>query len=335
MKTRFPRTTFRHGCMGSSLTLACCLSLSVSNDASFSTSWSRTGDTFAVASQDGVVTIFDRRRLLPMKTFQTHQRGSSGAARVVKYSQGPHELMAFSEQKNYIHVVDARTYEYSERIYLPGVVLQDHDRTGHIITHAALYNDLAAHPLLGGERSTGGVSINSSSGRPHLWDRQPRAGSMAHDSTVLSTAMHAANLSAWETMPADDASQLSQALQYWQDCPPTAASPLPFSSSNPWLTSSVRPSTARSTLLLTSSLRRNRDEVLASFLSSARPSPTSANTATPSTRGAPSGNRTVSQILGGLEGIQPDTSTETSAPNLGTGSTAITGLDWDPSGQYL
>jgi hypothetical protein len=78
------------------------------------------------------VNVFDRRYLRPVKTFHSVQRGPSGAARVVKYSQGPHELLAFTEQKNYIHVIDARTYEYSETIYIPDVELEEVGRTGGI-----------------------------------------------------------------------------------------------------------------------------------------------------------------------------------------------------------
>ena len=106
-----------------------------------------------------------------MKQFKTFQRGSSGAARVVKYSQGPHELLAFSEQKNYIHVVDARTYEYAERIHLPSVELDDHARLGHESAVQSTLRELMRHPFL----STIGDANN---GGTNPWDTYPEGSAL-------------------------------------------------------------------------------------------------------------------------------------------------------------
>lgn len=64
----------------------------------------------------------------PVARFRTHYApsssmrggggGMSGAARVCKYSPGSSELLAFSEQRGYVHVVDARTYEYKQSVHI-------------------------------------------------------------------------------------------------------------------------------------------------------------------------------------------------------------------------
>lgn len=102
-------------------------------DFSFSTSWSKDGRKFAVASQDGQVTVWDHRSSRPLALFYSsptvqrddgdespvlHQQdeisSSSGrdAARVVKFSPegSSRDLLVFSEEKNNIHIIDARTF---------------------------------------------------------------------------------------------------------------------------------------------------------------------------------------------------------------------------------
>jgi WD40 repeat protein len=83
---------------------------------------------FAVASQDGTVSIWDRRfarTATPatnsgkLKSLKTTRVGSPyGAARLVKFSQGPVDLLMFTEQKEFIHVVDARTFEKTQILSL-------------------------------------------------------------------------------------------------------------------------------------------------------------------------------------------------------------------------
>ena len=54
-----------------------------------------------------------------LKTLKTSRAGSPyGAARCVKFSQGPLDLMLFTEQKEYVHLVDARTFERTEVLSL-------------------------------------------------------------------------------------------------------------------------------------------------------------------------------------------------------------------------
>ncbi|GAA6015012.1 hypothetical protein JCM10207_008704 [Rhodosporidiobolus poonsookiae] len=111
-----------------------------SSDASFSTDWSEDGVTFAVASQDGYVHVYDVRCLpstsrpatpsgsssySPRKVaeLKTTQTGPAGAARKVKFSPGGARLdgglMAFTEHRNRVHVVDARTFETYQILEVP------------------------------------------------------------------------------------------------------------------------------------------------------------------------------------------------------------------------
>jgi WD40 repeat protein len=95
-----------------------------SEDSSFSTAFSSTSSMFAVASQDGTVSVWDRRfartttpatnsgKLKTLKT--TRVRSPYGAARLVKFSQGPIDLLIFTEQREFIHLVDARTFEKTQ-----------------------------------------------------------------------------------------------------------------------------------------------------------------------------------------------------------------------------
>ncbi|KAG0663705.1 hypothetical protein C6P46_002274 [Rhodotorula mucilaginosa] len=112
-----------------------------SRDASFSTDWNEDNRTFAVASQDGFVHVFDIRSLpsssrpasptlraassSPRKVaeLKTSQSGPAGAARKVKFSPGGRKidagLMAFTEHRNRVHVVDARTFETYQILDVP------------------------------------------------------------------------------------------------------------------------------------------------------------------------------------------------------------------------
>jgi WD40 repeat protein len=95
-----------------------------SEDSSFSTAFSCTSSVFAVASQDGIVSVWDRRfarTATPatnsgkLKMLKTTRPGSPyGAARLVRFSQGPLDLLMFTEQKEYVHLVDARTFEKTQ-----------------------------------------------------------------------------------------------------------------------------------------------------------------------------------------------------------------------------
>ncbi|KAG7451409.1 uncharacterized protein BT62DRAFT_961259 [Guyanagaster necrorhizus] len=118
--------------------------------ASFSTSFSSDGTKYAVASQEGVVAVWDVRSTKPLKTFHTDKNrvplGHGGATgwlsddpwewtsgsckapgwsvRSVKFGHGGRnglgkELMTFTEHTSLLHVVDARTFETEEIIHVP------------------------------------------------------------------------------------------------------------------------------------------------------------------------------------------------------------------------
>ncbi|EAU83170.2 hypothetical protein CC1G_07852 [Coprinopsis cinerea okayama7 len=118
--------------------------------ASFSTAFSADGMKFVVASQEGIVAIWDVRSSKPMKVFQTDRsrglstgmagngnasgwlsddpwawtRGRSRApgwsVRNVKFGGAyGSEIMAFTEHTSQVHLVDARTFETHDIIQIP------------------------------------------------------------------------------------------------------------------------------------------------------------------------------------------------------------------------
>ncbi|KAK7031165.1 hypothetical protein VNI00_013580 [Paramarasmius palmivorus] len=126
-------------------------STSTSLAASFSTAFSTDGTKYAVASQEGVVAIWDVRSTRPLKIFQTDKsrmpsggghwsdgllsddpyewtRGNSKApgwsVRNVKFGNGGssgigREIMTFTEHTSFLHVIDARTFETEEIVRVP------------------------------------------------------------------------------------------------------------------------------------------------------------------------------------------------------------------------
>ncbi|KAL6298531.1 hypothetical protein BKA93DRAFT_810665 [Sparassis latifolia] len=117
--------------------------------ASFSTAFSSDGSKFAVASQEGVVAIWDVRSTKPLKIFHTDQtrpsgrEGNGGASgwlyespwdwtnsgrrapgwgvRSIKFSPAGvgREVMTFTEHTSLLHVIDARTFDKEEIVRVP------------------------------------------------------------------------------------------------------------------------------------------------------------------------------------------------------------------------
>ncbi|KDQ53248.1 hypothetical protein JAAARDRAFT_439184 [Jaapia argillacea MUCL 33604] len=124
--------------------------------ASFSTTFSASGSKFAVASQEGMVVVWDVRSSKPMKTFYSDRtrvsirtRRASGAASGWMYEEvfdpaewnrggpggkapgwglrsvkfGGHgegkEILTFTEHTSLLHVIDAKTFETEEVIRVP------------------------------------------------------------------------------------------------------------------------------------------------------------------------------------------------------------------------
>ncbi|KAG8213134.1 hypothetical protein J3R82DRAFT_11538 [Butyriboletus roseoflavus] len=168
-----PRIYLHHFTGGPCITFAPIVTLNVpppdarlyspSLSASFSTAFSHDGMKFAVASQEGVVAVWDVRSTKPMKVIQTDKarlpvghlgngeessmlsddpwdwtRGNSKApgwgARSVKFGAGGthgrpgHEIMTFTEHTNLLHVIDARTFETEDIIRIPNVTGRDASR---------------------------------------------------------------------------------------------------------------------------------------------------------------------------------------------------------------
>lgn len=181
--------------------------------------------------------MFDRRYLEPVKRFHSYQRGPAGAARVVKYSQGSNELLAFTEQKNYIHVVDARTYEYTEAIYIPDVELEEVGRTGLSTALAPLQpQDATATRLLSGLRNDISSSLTGAA------NASTSTGSRGASYSFLRGLRD----NPWDTMPTDDA---YETLLSMQDCPLPSAisvrddsllSSLPSPTRRPWMSGGAR-----------------------------------------------------------------------------------------------
>lgn len=117
--------------------------------ASFSTAFSANGMKFAVASQEGMVAVWDVRSSKPMKVFHTDKSRCSSTAtgngsatgwlsddpwewarantrapgwsvRNVKFGgSGGKEILTFTEHTSLVHVVDASTFETEEIVQVP------------------------------------------------------------------------------------------------------------------------------------------------------------------------------------------------------------------------
>ncbi|KAI0034745.1 hypothetical protein K488DRAFT_83697 [Vararia minispora EC-137] len=116
-------------------------SSSVSGPASFSTAFSACGTKFAVASQEGLVVVWDVRSTKPLKVYHTDRTRPYVASeswdwangenvpgwgvRNVKFSPAGHggkEIMTFTEHTSLLHVVDATTFETEEIVRVPSLV---------------------------------------------------------------------------------------------------------------------------------------------------------------------------------------------------------------------
>ena len=102
-----------------------------SKDAGFSCSWNHTSDKLAVASQDGIVSVWDIRNVQTssgstgtslsnspkLASIQSTQHPQvKGAVRSVKFSPSPSiDLLAFTEHVSYVNLIDARTFDGSSR----------------------------------------------------------------------------------------------------------------------------------------------------------------------------------------------------------------------------
>ncbi|KAF9974607.1 hypothetical protein BGZ73_001976 [Actinomortierella ambigua] len=109
-------------------------------DASFSCAWNQSSDKFAVASQDGFVSIWDIRHSEKLCTLGSKQHPLvKGATRCVKFSSsGSVDLLVYSEHVSYVNLVDARTFNERQIIrvappntdeHITGIALSPDSRT--------------------------------------------------------------------------------------------------------------------------------------------------------------------------------------------------------------
>ncbi|CDS01025.1 uncharacterized protein SPSC_01063 [Sporisorium scitamineum] len=90
-----------------------------SSDACFSTTWTPDGSKFAVASQDGVVSVWDVRSSKKLASVNTSQASArSGAARVAKFSPCG-RFLAFTEHMNFWNITDTVTFQKTQTIPAP------------------------------------------------------------------------------------------------------------------------------------------------------------------------------------------------------------------------
>lgn len=78
------------------------------SDVGMCCSWSPAGALLAAVSQDGVMAVWDVRSSTRVALMR---RPAGTACRNIKFSPGPVDLLAFSEQKDAVHVVDARRWD--------------------------------------------------------------------------------------------------------------------------------------------------------------------------------------------------------------------------------
>mmetsp|Transcript_13588 Transcript_13588/g.34180 ORF Transcript_13588/g.34180 Transcript_13588/m.34180 type:complete len:256 (+) Transcript_13588:3-770(+) len=99
---------------------------SEANDSGMCCAWNSSGMCFASANQDGSVCVWDLRSTKVLTKLRTT---SNCACRVVKFSSGLTDLMAFSEHFSRFHVVDARTFAY-EQVCSVSEAEDQHDISG-------------------------------------------------------------------------------------------------------------------------------------------------------------------------------------------------------------
>ncbi|KAJ3033844.1 hypothetical protein HDV00_005693 [Rhizophlyctis rosea] len=88
------------------------------SDAGFSCAWNQSSDKFAVASQDGFVSVWDIRSSEKLAKLGSKQNPQvKGACRCVKFApSGSIDLLMYSEHVSYVNIVDARTFHERQTI---------------------------------------------------------------------------------------------------------------------------------------------------------------------------------------------------------------------------
>ncbi|CAO1614957.1 unnamed protein product [Sympodiomycopsis kandeliae] len=162
-----------------------------SSEASFSTAWHPDGTSFAVASQDGSVSVWNVRSSKKLAELRSSQsvdmppgfgmigslNGAAGAVRAVKFSPCG-RFLAFTEHRKYFHIYETETYKLAQRIALPST-------SWHRTSGPRGSNTTAPYSQPGSADATSALFPESRerSGRVSHWGSLDRASIAAEDST--------------------------------------------------------------------------------------------------------------------------------------------------------
>lgn len=94
-------------------------------DAGMSCDYSPSGSMFAVASQDGLVTVWDTRSTSRVARFQTML-----ACRNVRFAPDPLDMLAFTEHRGRAHVADTRMFSKFQTLHVAGMPTIEPDISG-------------------------------------------------------------------------------------------------------------------------------------------------------------------------------------------------------------
>lgn len=91
----------------------------VSDEPALSCAWNHSSEKFAIASQDGYVTVYSTLRSEPLCRIQSSEtRKTRKAPRSIQFSNGPLDLLVYAEHVSTVNIVDTRTFETRQIVRL-------------------------------------------------------------------------------------------------------------------------------------------------------------------------------------------------------------------------
>ncbi|KAL1931792.1 hypothetical protein VTP01DRAFT_9936 [Rhizomucor pusillus] len=94
-------------------------SYQVSDEPALSCAWNHSSEKFAIASQDGYVTVYSTLRSEPLCRIQSSEtRKTRKAPRSIQFSNGPLDLLVYAEHVSTVNIVDTRTFETRQIVRL-------------------------------------------------------------------------------------------------------------------------------------------------------------------------------------------------------------------------
>ena len=138
------------------------------SDSSFSTSWHPDGTKFAVASQDGTVSVWDVRSSQPVAVLGTSAERSEracNAVRSVKFSPNG-EMLAFTEHEKYFHIYDTNSFAQHQRIQIPQPPPKSQSPAGQSEQPTSSSSALGRSRPRGSNREQGSQGGRSGAGAP-------------------------------------------------------------------------------------------------------------------------------------------------------------------------